>query len=215
MSRNLEPGGFTSEGIWLSSFSNAVRNSRRCLFLDRDGVLVEDVGYLRRAEDVRILPGVFDLLRWATMRDLAVVVVTNQSGIARGFFDWSAYCEVENEIARQLYGQGLAVDLTVACPFHPDFTPYYGETHAYWRKPGPGMLCLAADRMGLNLAESWIIGDKASDVGAAQAAGISGAIYLSSNDGGKQPLLDFSEVFDVLVAKDIADANRILARWLP
>lgn len=85
---------------------------------------------------------------------------------------------MEAEIDRQLAICGEAVDLKVACPFHPDFTPGYGSTQAYWRKPGPGMVAFACIKLEIDPRKSWLIGDKASDVQSAKAADLSGAYFL-------------------------------------
>ncbi len=183
------------------------------LFLDRDGVLVEEVEYLRRAQDVRLTRGAADLVLWANRRAIPVVVVSNQSGIARGLLDVAAYETVEAQIARNLASAGARLDLVLACPFHPEYTQGYGSLHAKWRKPGPGMLLLAAEMLGLRLAESWMVGDKASDIEAARAAGLRGAVHVLTGHGVQEreaveglP----TGSLDLLMCDDIVDAARNL-----
>ncbi len=172
----------TKDGIWLQGSSARSPRPVPGLFLDRDGVLVEDVNYLRRPEDIRTMPGAASLLRWANEKHIPVAVVTNQSGIARDLFSWDQFESVHNEIVKQLKLQGAEIDLTLACPFHPDYTKDWNETHGYWRKPGPGLLREAADLLNLDLKKSWMVGDRESDVIAAVAAGLAGAIQVSIED---------------------------------
>lgn len=176
-------GQFTDEGIWVSGIPRKAPKPVPGLLLDRDGVLVEEVNYLRRREDVRLAPGASALLRWAADQGLPVAVVTNQAGIARGMFGWDDFLSVQEEISRQLAGEGATMELTLACPFHPEHTEGWNEVHARWRKPGPGMLELAADLFNLDYSLSWMVGDNESDIAAARAAGLKGALHLLSGHG--------------------------------
>jgi D-glycero-D-manno-heptose 1,7-bisphosphate phosphatase len=207
----------TDAGIWISDQPIRTVARRRGLLLDRDGVLVKETNYLHRPEDVALEPGAFELLAWANARTIPVCVITNQAGIARNLYNWRDYCAVESEIDRRLAERGLALDLTVACPFHPQFTEAYGTSHAYWRKPGPGMLLLAAERLALDLAESWMIGDKESDIAAAKAAGLQGSIHILSGHGLSERDAASRHAchgFRVLPASNISEAIAILdAHW--
>jgi D-glycero-D-manno-heptose 1,7-bisphosphate phosphatase len=150
---------------------------RPALFLDRDGVLLADPGYLHRAADTRLLPGVARALRPLARRGWALVVVTNQSGIGRGFYDWRAFVALQDWLARRLARQGVRLDAVLACPLHPEGRPPYRRAHAA-RKPGPGMLLAAASALGLDLGRSWILGDRVSDLAAGRAAGLAGGLLL-------------------------------------
>jgi D-glycero-D-manno-heptose 1,7-bisphosphate phosphatase len=187
--------------------------ARAGLFLDRDGVVVEEVNYLRRRQDVRLERGAAALVRWANEKAIPVMVTTNQAGIARGLFDWATYQGVEGEIHAQLGAGNAHIDLTLACPFHPDFTPGYGESHAHWRKPGAGMLHLAADRLNVDLSASWFIGDKLSDIQAAKAAGLPGAILVLTGYGAecRDEVLPIADAgFSVEVLPTLEAAPRFL-----
>ena len=180
----IEPMRFEEigNGVFCSDTTEAIAG-RPALILDRDGVVVEEVNYLSRPDDVRLMPGICDLIAAARGQGAAVAVVTNQAGIARGLFGWNDYHAVARRINELLAARGCALDVTVVCPFHPDFTVGYDETHAYWRKPGPGMLRHLADRFGIDLARSWMIGDNASDIAAAKAAPTAGAIHMLTGHG--------------------------------
>ncbi len=204
--------GLNDEGIWVSCrLEKAV--PRPALILDRDGVLVEEVGYLARPKNVTLGRGAVELLQWARAAGLAIAVATNQSGISRGLFGWKDYAAVEAEIDKQLAAHGISLDIVIACAAHPDHTAGYHDRYDYWRKPGPGMLMLAVETLGLYAERSWMIGDKMSDVEAARAAGLAGAVYLRTGHGGKQVagLRSSSEAFRIVTAHDLIEARTLLA----
>lgn len=175
---------FIEESIWLSREPRvAGAPPVPGLVLDRDGVLVREVHYLSRPQDVALEDGVVELLTWAAANGIPVGVATNQAGIDRGKFGWDAYRAVERRIDELLGEAGVAVGLTVACPYHPQHRPEWNDHHERWRKPGPAMLHLLASDLGLDLKRSWMIGDKDSDVAAARAAGMAGAVHVLTGHG--------------------------------
>jgi D-glycero-D-manno-heptose 1,7-bisphosphate phosphatase len=135
----------------------------KAVFLDRDGTLMVDVGYCSRPADVRLLPGVQEGLVRLKSAGLHLVIVTNQSGLSRGYFDETAFWQVQQALDAQL-GSGL-IDAVYFCPDHPD-------SPGLRRKPSPGMLLEAARDLDLRLGESYLLGDKDSDVEAGLAAGL-------------------------------------------
>lgn len=209
----LALGQLTKDGIWVCGEARQAHLPIPGLLLDRDGVLVREVNYLQRRQDVEIAPGATQLLRWAAEAGLPVAVVTNQAGIARGKFGWDKFLEVQDEIATRLAGQGVGVDLTIACPFHPEHTPGWGTAHAEWRKPGPGMLKHAADLLNLDLGRSWMVGDNESDIAAAKAAGLAGAVHVLTGHGAafRESVLALADAaFTVLLASDLNDVLPLL-----
>jgi len=176
-----------TEGIWLAApgggAAPAGEPGRPALFLDRDGLLVEEVGYLHRPQDVRLQPGAGALLAAAERAGWRRVIVTNQSGIGRGLYDWAAFAATQARLETLLAAEGAQVDLVVACPFHPEaLVPWRVADHPC-RKPRPGMLLLAAERLGLDLKRSWILGDQASDMAAGRQAGLAGGGHLFTGHG--------------------------------
>src|SRR3546814_14073053 len=127
-------------GIWISNAAPLAQRGGAALLLDRDGVLVRETHYLARPQDVHLERGAVELIRWVHGRGMTVATITNPSGIARGLFDWNAFEAVEHEIARQLAEQGVSLDLTIACPFHPEHTQHYGQAQARLLTPGPAIL---------------------------------------------------------------------------
>lgn len=184
------------------------------LFLDRDGVLVEETGYLHRVEDMRLLPGAVEIASAANATGIPAISISNQSGVARGMYSWDAYEAVETEIARQLEAQGAHLDARIACGTHPDFTPDWGAKHALWRKPGPAMIQHVAAELVLDLDRSWMVGDVATDVAAAAAAGLAGCIHVSTGHGVRQrdaALAAGSPDFPVLPVAGLAEARELLS----
>jgi D-glycero-D-manno-heptose 1,7-bisphosphate phosphatase len=130
-----------------------------------------------------LLPGIRELYQAAKNRGLAVVEVTNQAGIGRAYFDWAEYLRVENRMNELLGAVGVWIDAVFSCPFHPEgVSPYRVDNHP-WRKPNPGMLLEAARLLNLELRESLIVGDKASDLLAGQRAGLALGIHVLTGHG--------------------------------
>lgn len=144
----------------------APKAAKAAVFLDRDGVLNEDKGYVYKPEDLRILPGVVDALLELKRRGYLLIVISNQSGVARGKFtaqDVEAFhAHLRTELARL---GAPPLDDVFYCPHGPD-------DGCRCRKPKPGMVEDAAKRHGIDLAQSWLVGDKFDDVACALAAGV-------------------------------------------
>lgn len=156
---------------------------RPALFLDRDGVLVEEVNYLSRPEDAVLIPGAAATVRACNAAGIPVAVVTNQSGIGRGYFGWAAFAAVEARIRDLLAAEDAVLDAVLACAYHDAVAAPFCRPEHPWRKPGPGMLRHAAMVLNLDLGRSWIVGDKASDLEAGLAAGLAGGIAVRTGHG--------------------------------
>jgi D-glycero-D-manno-heptose 1,7-bisphosphate phosphatase len=165
-------------GIWLDLHMAPRDAPSPALFLDRDGVVICDAGYIAEPAAVRLLPGAADLIGAANRAGIPALVVTNQSGIDRGLFDWNAFAAVEARINELLTAYGVFVDAVAACPFHPDHTIGYGRLHARWRKPGPGLLKALSKTLNIHLRGSWLVGDQERDAEAARRAGLAGALLI-------------------------------------
>jgi D-glycero-D-manno-heptose 1,7-bisphosphate phosphatase len=139
---------------------------RSGVFLDRDGTLIEEVGHLGDPARVELLPGVPTALRRLRDAGFVLVVVTNQAGVARGYFTEEAVRAVNARVAEALGEERVLVDGWYFCPHHPEFTGACG-----CRKPEPGMLRQAARELDLDLSGSWLVGDHPSDAEAARRAG--------------------------------------------
>lgn len=167
------------DGCWADYRTGSTVEGRPCLFLDRDGVLIEDTGYPHDPAAITLIPETLDLVRIANTSGFAVGVVTNQSGIGRGFFGWNAFAAVQGAIDTALAARGGRLDFVLACPHLADATlPGDRQEGHPWRKPAPGMLLAAAATLRLDLMGSIMVGDKQSDMAAATAAGLPRRILL-------------------------------------
>jgi D-glycero-D-manno-heptose 1,7-bisphosphate phosphatase len=146
--------------------SPAVERSRPAVFLDRDGTVIDEVGHLGEPERVVILPGVPTALTRLAEAGYALVMITNQAGVARGYFTEVEVEAVNARTAELLQAEGVRLERWYHCPHHPDFT---GACDC--RKPLPGMLHRAAKELDLDLSRSWMVGDHPSDAEAGRAAG--------------------------------------------
>ncbi len=156
--------------------------SGRALFLDRDGVVNVEVGYLHRVEDVRFVDGIFPLCRTAMRLGYRLVVVTNQAGIARGYYTEEDFERLMAWMREALHAGGVELDAVYYCPFHPEHgIGRYKREHED-RKPGTGMLRRAERELGVSLAESVMVGDRCSDIQAASAAGLRQAFFVRGTE---------------------------------
>ena len=210
-----------NDGIWcqLPGPEMAVSwRGRPALFLDRDGVLVVEVGYLHRPEEVRLIPGAAALIAAANRAGLAAVLVTNQAGIGRGTYGWAEFQATQEKILADLAAGGAALDMVLACPFHPEAEPPYRHPAHPCRKPRPGMILRAAERLGLDLADSWIVGDRASDLAAGRAAGLAGGAHVLTGHGAAErdaALAVATGRFRVVSAESAAEVPALLPRFSP
>jgi D-glycero-D-manno-heptose 1,7-bisphosphate phosphatase len=169
-------------GLWCHIECMTAQN-RAALFLDRDGVVVADTRYLGRPEDLRMIDGAASAIARCNGLSIPVVLVTNQSGIARGLYDWDGFRAVQAALSAALAAAGARFDAVLACAYHAEGAPPLRRVNHPWRKPNPGMIIAAADHMGLDLSQSWIIGDSVSDITAGVAAGLAGGTLLAPSAG--------------------------------
>ena len=156
----------------------------RALFLDRDGVINQEVGYLYRPADVRWVEGIFSLCRRARALEYKLVVVTNQSGIARGLYSPADFGALMDWMGAEFVAQGAPLAAVYHCPYHPEHGTGQWKREHEDRKPGPGMLLRAARDLGIDLGASVLVGDRCSDIAAANTAGLRQAFLLSGTEPG-------------------------------
>ncbi|HUZ31025.1 MAG TPA: HAD family hydrolase [Xanthobacteraceae bacterium] len=202
----------TDRGIWYQVAAGDFAH-RAALFLDRDGVIVEDTRYLGKPENVRMLPGAADAIARCNALRIPVVLVSNQSGIARRYYDWDGFHAVQAALAGALQNAGARLDAIFACAYHADGSARLNVGDHPWRKPNPGMILSAVEHMKLDPARSWIVGDRNSDIAAGRAARLRGGILLSRAE---QTLLSDatarhqSEEFRQEIADSLSDAVSLL-----
>jgi D-glycero-D-manno-heptose 1,7-bisphosphate phosphatase len=171
------------------------------VFLDRDGTLVEERDYLADPADVRLVPGAARAIARLRAAGFAVVLVTNQSGIARGLYRLEDYRAVQARLEALLRESGVRLDAAYHCPHHPDFT---GPCTC--RKPGTGMYRAAERELGIALDRSWYVGDKPTDVEPASVLGGRGILVLT----GYGPESEARVAREVDVVADLAAAADLI-----
>ena len=196
-------------GLWLE-VSQAPSAPICALFLDRDGVIVEDVHYLAKVADIKLLAGAPQAIAEINALGVPVVVVTNQSGIGRGYYDWQTFHEIHLAIAWQLAEAGARIDAVLACAYHEDARPPFNVADHVWRKPNPGMIHMAEATMQCDLARSVIVGDRYSDIESGKRAGLGRGILLQSGSQPSGMPARKSDDIEVTTAPDLAAAVRLL-----
>ena len=185
---------------------------RPAIFLDRDGVIVEDVDFLARVQDLRMIAGSAQAVARCNRLGIPVILVSNQSGVGRGFYGWSDFAAVQAALGVALAEAGAHFDAVLACAYHGDAQGEYRVADHPWRKPNPGMLREAGTRMQLDLSNSWIIGDRASDLAAGRAASLRGGILVETGYGQKEreAALELGDRrFAVKISPNLADAIEV------
>ncbi len=154
-------------------------NRQKGLFLDRDGIINVDTGYVGHWADFVFQPGVFPFLRAATDKGYRLAIVTNQSGIGRGYYTAEDYEDLTAHMLAALAREGIDIPLVLHAPVHPTEGIGALRRDSFWRKPAPGMILEAAQRLGLDVGRSALLGDSPTDMEAALAAGVKRALWLT------------------------------------
>ncbi|MBN1377701.1 MAG: HAD family hydrolase [Gammaproteobacteria bacterium] len=154
----------------------------KAIFLDRDGVINEDLGYVYKIEDFHFIDGVFDACRRLHQLGYKLIIATNQSGIARGYFTEADFNTLNNWMLERFSEQNIPVTGVYFCPYHAEAEIDNYRQESPYRKPGPQMFLDAAKDHGLDLQSSILVGDKLSDLQAAQAAGIARSYFIGEAD---------------------------------
>lgn len=158
----------------------------KAAFFDRDGVINRDVGYLYRIEDLRFLKGAREALAYLAGLGYKIIIVTNQSGIARGYYTVADMEKLHAYMVREIEAAGGRVDRIYYCPHHKEGKVREYAIDCQCRKPKPGMLLRALEEFGLDASKSFLIGDSVRDIEAAEDAGIKGFLFKGGS------LLDFT-----------------------
>ena len=180
------------------------RRFERAVFLDRDGTIIEEVGYLDRPERVEFFPWTIDAIRVLNRADLAVVLVSNQSGIARGFFTDAVVDTVHQRMDDMLSAGGARIDAYYYCPHHPDGSVAELAKVCDCRKPARGLVDRAVAEFGVDPARSFVVGDRWLDIGLARTVGARGVLVRTGygeREEGKPPNgMEADAIVDNLIA---------------
>ena len=152
----------------------------KVLFLDRDGVVNKDYGYVHKINLFHFMPYIFDLCRAAIAKNYRIIIVTNQAGIARGFYSERDFLDLTSRVESIFLDNCVNISQTYYCPHHPVFGLGSYKKNCKCRKPEPGMFKLAAKEFDINMCNSVMIGDNISDLQAANSAGVGELILIGS-----------------------------------
>lgn len=180
--------------------------SNKAVFLDRDGTIIRDTGYLSSPEEIKLLPGADMAIKSIRQAGFKVIVVTNQSGVARGMFTLERMQEINEALRQQLADRGARLDGVYACPFHPEGKVAEYAKDSDLRKPQPGMLLQAAEDLDIDLEASWMVGDSGRDIEAGIRAGCRTVwVHQRPQDEGGRVQAEFT-------ARNLVDAARVILR---
>lgn len=174
---------FTAENNWFEFRDDQTDRSGPILFLDRDGVIIEDHSYISSPDNVEPIAGSFASIRQFQDVGFRIVIVSNQSGIGRGYFGWDDALAVQRQVEKLAQSEGIEFDGVLMCPHHEDAGKGNFKLACNWRKPGTGMIDEALRRLSADVAACCIVGDRTSDLLAGISAGIGRIVHVSTGHG--------------------------------
>lgn len=170
-------------GIYAEQFGNSAFTQKPCLFIDRDGVVVEETHYLHSVDAVQFIAGVAEAVAKANASGIPVVMVTNQAGIGKGFYGWDDFHAVQHHVYQHYRAFDAHFDMALACAYHAEGVGCYAIADHPWRKPRPGMLKEAERLLGIDLTRSFIVGDTLADLFAGESASLSAGALVKTGHG--------------------------------
>lgn len=184
--------------------------SNIAIFLDRDGTINFDPGYIKNPDDVKILPGVSEGIRKLKVElGFKIVVVSNQAGVSKGLMTLEDVHAVNNKIQELLKKENAEIDAFYFCPFHPD---YDDEEKSKCRKPSPLMLLKAAEELDIDLTRSFMVGDRAGDIEAGLNAGVKSILLQSEIADEEIKNLESKNLSPLFIAKNFLDACEFIIK---
>ncbi len=188
-------------------------NLKPAVFIDRDGTINEQMGFINHLSRFVLLPGAAEAIRLLNRNGYWVFVVTNQSGVARGFFPIQLVHEVHNYMERSLLKYGAKVDGIFFCPHYP-----CGEVKEYsidctCRKPGTGLIEMASSQFNIDMTRSWVVGDSASDIAMAQRAGLKSVLVKTGYGLGElEYVLPRKNTSPDVISEDLLEAVKVILK---
>lgn len=180
------------------------------IFIDRDGTINEDIGYASHPDELNIYSFAAEAIRLINDAGLKVIIVTNQSGIARGLYDEAMLATIHEKLIGELEQEGARIDAIYYCPHHPRIGDQTYKQDCSCRKPQIGMLECAAREHDINLADSFVIGDKASDINLATNAGARGVLVMTGYGGQTLANMERWPCYPAIVAEDLLEAVQLV-----
>ena len=168
---------------------NSANVKNRAVFLDRDGTINEDYGYINHADQIDLIPGSGEAIKKLNDAGFKVIVISNQAGIARGLATEDQVQSCNKVVMRKVLNAGGIIDAVYFCPHHPEHGthPFKGECDC--RKPNPGMIHKAEKKFNLDLSQSFVVGDKTTDIELGKKAGLKSVFVLTGKGKGEEPKL--------------------------
>ena len=160
------------QNIWVEKFSKKNFKNSPCLFLDRDGVLVDWKDYTMKTKDANLIPGCDKIIKNCNKKEIPIILITNQGGVGLGIHTWNDFIKIQKKIINQLLNKNAIIDGVIACPHHPLAKGKYRHKNHPCRKPNGGMFLIAKKLFKINLQKSWMVGDKVNDLIAANSKGL-------------------------------------------
>lgn len=173
----------------------------KALFLDRDGVINVDKGYVHKIEDFEFIDGIFEVLKYFQEKGYLLIVVTNQAGIGRGYYTEEEFHILNNWMLEEFRKKGINITKVYYCPYHPVHGIGKYKKDAFCRKPNPGMILKAKKEFNINLTESILVGDKFTDILSGKNAGLN-KLVLIKNDIKKHKKQDIENI-DYIILQNI------------
>ncbi len=181
-----------------------MNKKNKCVFLDRDGVLIKDIGYLKNPEDIIIMPNSIESLKILKKNGFLLIVVTNQAGIAKGFFNIDDLAAVNNRLLKIYEDDGMIIDDLYFCPHHENGTVEPYNIKCSCRKPDTGMVLKGVERFNIDIGKSYMVGDKDSDILLAINSGLK-SFYIRNS------MYDHDEnIIPDFYVKDLKEATDII-----
>ncbi len=182
----------------------------KAVFLDRDGTIIEDVGYLNNPENIKFIPGSISAIKKLNEAGYKIVIITNQAGVARGLIREDILQTIDKTINKHILSNGAHIDAIYYCPHHPEHGVYPYKQDCECRKPNPGMLKKAASDLELDMKNSFVIGDKWSDVEVGKNMELKTALVLTGKGKNQKEKLTAKPDF---IAKNLAEAVDWVLKW--
>lgn len=174
-------------GLWVARIGQTrFAAGRPAVFLDRDGTINVDTGYPSEPRQIVLRDQIVPVIQAANQAGLPAIIVTNQSGIARGYFGWDVFADVNNRVLDLLAERNCFIDMVLACAYHETGEGVLAANDHPMRKPNPGMLLTAAARLDLDLVGSIMLGDKEADIEAGRRAGLSRLFHVKDGADAEQ-----------------------------
>ena len=157
------------QNIWVEKLSKKNFKNSPCLFLDRDGVLINWKNYSMKSKDAKLINGCEKIIKVCNKKEIPVILITNQGGIGLGIHTWNDFVRIQKKIINQLKKRNAKIDGVIACPHHPLAKGKYKHKNHPCRKPNGGMFLIAKKLFKVDLQNSWMVGDKINDLIAANS----------------------------------------------